>query len=237
MADGLYVGMSAASARSQQLDSIADNLANAETPGFKAARAAFQSFLPTGVRATDKVFAGAVATGVDLSAGLTNVTDNPLDVTPEGQAFLGVALPNGQQAFTRNGSLGIDAQGVLSAQGLPVLGVDGNPIVLPPQTTPTIQADGTVLASGRAVGQLAMWNIAGPVAKLGASFLTAAPGGQATQVADGKLRVGELEMGNAPPLEAAVQMISAQRHFETAMQAISTYKRLDDRAMELGRVR
>ena len=47
MADGIYVGMAAAAARAEQLDSIADNLANVETPGFKASHPAFQSFLPS----------------------------------------------------------------------------------------------------------------------------------------------------------------------------------------------
>src|SRR4051794_16984464 len=62
VADGIYVGMSAAAARAAQLESISDNLANVETPGFKAGRPSFQSFLP-GRGTTDKVFTAAVATG------------------------------------------------------------------------------------------------------------------------------------------------------------------------------
>ena len=62
MADGIYVGMAAAAARAAQLDSISDNLVNAETPGFKASRPAFQSFLPGG-RGSDKILSAAVATG------------------------------------------------------------------------------------------------------------------------------------------------------------------------------
>ena len=95
--------MSAAVARAAQLDSIADNLANAETPGFKATRPAFRAFLPPGP--SDKVLAGAVSTGVDMRPGPTNTTDNPLDVLPEGDAYLGVRLSTGQMAYTRNGHL------------------------------------------------------------------------------------------------------------------------------------
>jgi flagellar basal body rod protein FlgG len=88
--------MAAAAASADQLDSIADNLANAETPGYKASRPAFQSFLPPRGLAgasgpQDKVFAAVVATGTDLSLGPVRTTDNPLDVVPEGHLEPGEA--------------------------------------------------------------------------------------------------------------------------------------------------
>ena len=67
-------------------------------------------------------------------------------------------------------------------------------------------------------------------------FSAAALGGAATP-SEAPLQLGVVELSNAPPMEAAVQMISAQRHFDTSMQALQTYKRLDDRASEVGRVR
>jgi flagellar basal-body rod protein FlgF len=51
------------------------------------------------------------------------------------------------------------------------------------------------------------------------------------------LRIGEIETGNSSPLEAAVQLVAAQRHFETSMQALNTYRRMDERASEVGRTR
>jgi flagellar basal-body rod protein FlgF len=81
MADGIYVAMCGAAARSEQLDAIADNLANAQTPGFKASRPAFAAFLP-GAGGGDKTYPAAVASGLDLRAGPTSRTDNPLDVVP-----------------------------------------------------------------------------------------------------------------------------------------------------------
>ena len=65
MADGIYVGMSAAIGRAAQLDAIADNLANIESPGFKGTRPAFSSFLPPG-GPTDKVLSGVVATTIPI---------------------------------------------------------------------------------------------------------------------------------------------------------------------------
>lgn len=237
MADGLYVGMAAAAARSQQLDAVADNLANAETNGYKATRPAFQSFLAAGPRVTDKVATAAVATGIDMSPGQPVTTDNPLDVLPEDNAFFAVATAQGRPAFTRDGALSIGAGGQLLSQGLPLLGTNGQPIVVPPDTNPVIQDDGTVLAAGHVVGQIGLFRLDGNVSKVGPALYQPVFGGRALPMPDTRLRVGELEMGNAPALESAVAMISAQRHFETAMQAIQTYRRMDERANELGKVR
>jgi flagellar basal-body rod protein FlgF len=236
LADGLYIGMAAASARTQQLDAIADNLANAETPGYKAARPAFQSVLAS-AGVTDKVFAAAVGTGLDMTPGPAVDTGNPLDVLPENNAFLAVVTGQGQVAFTRNGELAVGADGRLASQGLPVIGTNGEPIVIPPETTARIQEDGTVIVDGRPVGQLAMFNLPPTVTKLAPSLYQPAPGSAALPVVDGRVRIGAIEMGNAPALDGVVNMIGAQRHFETAMQAIQTYRRMDDKANEMGKVR
>src|SRR6185436_18593329 len=130
--------MAAASARAAQLDSIADNLANAETPGFKAARPAFQSFLPkAGGKSTDKVFAAAVSTGTDLRPGTTVGTDNPLDVLPEGDLFLGVETATGT-SYTRNGKIEVSADGQLQIMGHAVLNTSGSPISVAPGAVPSI---------------------------------------------------------------------------------------------------
>ena len=62
-------------------------------------------------------------------------------------------------------------------------------------------------------------------------------GTQMNQVTDGSVRVGELELGNVSALESTVEMIGAQRNYELAMQAIQTYKQLDDRVVQVGLVR
>jgi flagellar basal-body rod protein FlgF len=241
MADGMYVGMAAAAARAEQLDSIADNLANAETPGYKASRPAFQSFLPPrGLSAAgapqDKVFAAAVATGTDLSLGPVRTTDNPLDIIPEGESFLSVATQTGQVAYTRNGKLTLTAEGVLVADHRPVLGETGKPILIPPGAQVTISQSGVVSADQRPVDTLALFNLQGNIVRVGPQLYAAGPGGMVTP-ADGGVSTGQLEMGNVTPLESTVQMINAQRLYEMATQAIQTYRRLDDRAIEVGKVR
>lgn len=235
MADGIYVGMSAAAARAAQLDSVADNLANAESPGFKAGRPAFQAFLPAGGR--DKIVAAAVATGTDLTPGVIVPTDEPLDVVPEGDLFLGVQTPGGGLAYTRNGKIQVAADGTLTVAGRPVVGSSGNPIVVPEGMAPRVETNGEVWVDNTLYDNLGLFQIRGPIDRVGQTLLAPGAGATVAAVPDGRVRVGELEMGNASALESAVQMITAQRHFETAMQAIQTYRKLDERAIEVGRVR
>jgi len=237
MADGIYVGMAAAAARAEQLDSIADNLANIETPGFKASHPAFQSFLPRGAGPiSDKVATAAVDTGTDMSHGIVRTTGNPLDLIPEGDAFLTVRTASGP-AYTRNGRLIVSPDGFLTAGGRLVMGNSGNPIQVPPGSQPRINERGTVMVDQSEIDGLAMVTLQGNVAHMGPSLYGPGPGGAVAPAPELGVQVGQLEMGNSTALDATVQMIGAQRQFETAMQAIQTYRRLDDRALEVGKSR
>jgi len=233
MADGLYVSMCGAAARAEQLDAVADNLANAQTPGFKPARPAFESFLAQG-GAPDKVYPAAVAGGFDLSPGLVVRTERPLDVLPEEGAFLQVRLPDGSIGYTRDGRLQLDASRHLLAGGRPVLDRSGNPIAVPENETPVIDARGGVRVRDVSLGTLALARLEGPANRVGTAVLAPGHGGRAVP-AEVAVRSGEIETGQ--PLEAAVSLISLQRGFDAAMQAIQTYRRMDDRSSELGRVR
>jgi flagellar basal-body rod protein FlgF len=234
MADGIYVSMCGAAARSDQLDAIADNLANAQTPGFKAARPAFESFLPAS-GATDKVYPAAVATGFDLRPGAIAQTGNALDVLPEDGAFLMVKTGEGV-AFTRDGRLSVDGERRLVQNGRPVLDRGGGSILVPPGTVPEIGPDGVVRAGDLAVAELGRFKLAGQMDRVGPALFAPARGGRADPV-DAHVRSGEVELGNSGALEATVAMISAQRSFDASMQALQTYRSIDGRSAELGRIR
>ena len=236
MADGIYVGMSAAIGRAAQLDAIADNLANIESPGFKGVRPAFSSFLPPG-GPTDKVLSGAVATTIDMRPGTTQTTDSPTDVIPDGNLMLAVQMPGGKVAYTRNGHLEVGPDGVLQIAGLPVLEASGDPLVVPENSDITIESTGEVRAGRQVVGSLSLWDSQGPMDRVASSLMMPSTGTQMTQVTDGSVRTGELELGNVTALESTVQMIGAQRNYELAMQAIQTYRQLDQRVVEVGRAR
>jgi flagellar basal-body rod protein FlgF len=232
--------MAAASARAEQLDSIADNLANIETPGFKASHPAFQSFLPPKAvnrGPSDKVATAVVGSGVDLKTGTIVGTSNPLDVVPKDEGFLLVNTTTGP-AFTRNGRLTVSADGLLVSGGHPLIGTSGNLIQIPPGAPITITPQGAVMTGDTELDRLSMATLTGAVSPLGASLYTPTPGRGGTAVpVPTEVSVGQVELGNSTPLQATVDMISAQRQFETAMQAIQTYRRLDDRVIEVGKSR
>ena len=236
MADGIYVGMSAAIGRAAQLDAIADNLANIESPGFKGVRPAFSSFLPPG-GPTDKVLSGAVATTIDMRPGTTETTDSLTDVIPDGNLMLAVQMPGGKIAYTRNGHIETGPDGVLQVAGLPLLDTSGEPLVVPEDSEVSVESTGEVMAGKQVVGSLSLWNSQGPMDRVGSSLMMPSAGTQMNQVTDGSVRVGELELGNVTALESTVQMIGAQRNYELAMQAIQTYRQLDQRVVDVGRVR
>ena len=238
MADGIYVGMAAAAARAEQLESIADNLANIETPGFKASHPAFQSFLPPRAGASsDKVSTAAVDTGTDLSPGSVVTTEHPLDVLPRNDAFMMVQTTGGP-AYTRNGRLVVSPEGFLTTGGRILIGASGEPIQVPVGTTPLISERGAVMVGDVEIDRLALFKIQGPAKHVGPSLYTAGTGGVVVPASfDNGVTTGQLEMANATALDATVQMIGAQRQFETAMQAIQTYRRLDDRVIEVGKSR
>ncbi len=236
MADGIYVSMNGAAARMAQLESISDNLANAQTPGFKAVRPSFEAFLANADgKNSPRVYTAAVATRVDLSPGAVVQTGNPLDVMPSGKSFIGVQTANGV-ALTRNGHLQVEADGTVTAAGHPVVGRDGNVITTPIGSQVRIEPSGAVFANDAKVGELGLFEINGAVDRIGPSLLAPQDPKSLTPSLD-TVRLGEIETGNASPLEAAVQLVAAQRHFETSMQALLTYKKMDERAAEVGRTR
>lgn len=236
MADGIYVSMNGATARLAQLDSISDNLANINTPGFKAARPAFEAFLARAAgNDNDQLHPAAVQTQLDLSTGAVVHSGDPMDVMPTGKAFIGVRLADGL-AFTRNGRLQVDEGGALRTNGQLVVDTAGEPIIAPPQSVVRVEPNGAVYANNQRIAQLGLFELAGNIDRVSPTLLRPqSPEGIAPSAST--LRLGEFEVSNSSALEAAVQMVSAQRHFDTSMQALQTYKKLDERAVELGRTR
>jgi flagellar basal-body rod protein FlgF len=230
MADGIYIGMSGAQARSDQLDSISDALANVATPGFKTEHTAFATFL---TEQGNVAYAQAVGTSVDTRDGVVQQTGNPLDVVPQNGAWLQVQTPAGQVAYTRDGRMTVSEDGQLRVAAGAVLSERGNPIYLPRDTTAQISGDGTVTANGEILERLGTFQLNGSIDRVGGSLYTA---DTVQPVAQG-MQVGAIEMSNSSALESAVGMVQAQRGFESSMQVIDIYKTMHDRANDLGKVR
>ncbi|HNK18372.1 MAG TPA: flagellar hook-basal body complex protein, partial [Piscinibacter sp.] len=144
----VYLSMAGAKANMQRQDVLANNLANAATPGFRAELSAFRAVPVQGSGASTRVYALESTPGHDMSPGVVSTTGRPLDVAMRGNAWLAVQALDGTEAYTRAGSLEVSADGTLLTHGgLQVMG-DGGPIQLPANSEPSIAPDGTVSARG-----------------------------------------------------------------------------------------
>ncbi|HVS77776.1 MAG TPA: flagellar basal body rod protein FlgF [Steroidobacteraceae bacterium] len=232
----LYVAMTGAKEilRAQAVNN--SNLANAGTTGFKADLSAFQSQAVAGSGFASRVYATDSTTGWDSSAGSMVTTGRPLDVAVQGQGLMAVQGLNGQEAYTRNGDLHVEASGLLvTSTGQVVLG-DNGAISVPPSTSVKIAPDGTVSAVplGQTpdtlvtVGRIKLVNPAPDTVVRGAGGLfQLAGGGTAPADASVRLASGVLESSNVDVADAMVNMIDLARSFDLQVKAM---KSADDNA-------
>jgi flagellar basal-body rod protein FlgF len=208
---GLYIAASGMLAEQIRQDQIANDLANASTPGYKADRTSQRTFgdLLLANSATGATV-GPQSTAVqvdkivtDFTAKPARETGEPLDFAITGDGFFAVQTAQGTR-YTRNGQFALDPQGrLVTAAGDPVLDADGNAITA---------ADGTV--DPRRIGVV---NLTNP-RKEGDSLLTGTPAGAAT----GTVRSGALESSGADPARSMVDMIASMRAFEAGQKVIQT---------------
>lgn len=224
----IYLSMTGAKASMQRQDVLANNLANASTPGFRAEMQAFRAVPVRGDGATTRVFSLETTTGADTTPGPITSTGRNLDVAMQGNAWLAVQGLDGVEAYTRAGGLEVAADGTLSTRsGLPVLG-DGGPIQVPAGSTVSIGQDGTVSArAGNAanptpVGRLKLVTPEAPLER-GLDGLFRAAGGDPLPADEtARLQDGALEGSNVSAVETMVAMIAAARQFEQQMKLLQT---------------
>lgn len=239
----LYVGMTGAMQTLQAQTVNSQNLANANTTGFRAQLLQAQSVAvdPQGGLAS-RVNVRSSEGGWDAAPGLVEQTGRDLDVSMRGQGWLAVQASDGSEAYTKRGDLQIDAFGqLLTGSGQPVLG-DGGPLSVPPSSSVNIGADGTV--SVVPLGQ-------GPEAQavIGRLKVVEASDGQLVRGADGLMRArsgvtlataagntvqsGTLEASNVNLADTMVNMISLARQFELQTRLM---KSSDDNAQAVSQI-
>lgn len=226
MSRELYPALSGGFGAWRQLEIIANNIANAETTGFKAERLVYEATGPGGdyVRIADGM--------VDQSTGAPMNTHDPLHVALQGPGFLVVEATGELPWLTRDGQLHVDpSDGVLrSLSGHAVQGRNGA-IEVPPGETARIDSDGWVLASESGpVGQLRV--VTAPVEPVGGNLWRAS--GPMEDV-EPDLVLGALEQSNVDPMRAMVDLIAASRTFEMVQKVLETSDELDARLNEFGR--
>jgi flagellar basal-body rod protein FlgF len=155
----LHVGLSAQLALQKRLDTVANNVANASTAGFRAEEVKFETLLSQ-VSDTPVAFASAGSAYLSRRAGPLSPTGNPFDVAVQGNAWLGMQTPAGT-AYTRDGRLHMTPTGELqTVSGYAVLDAGGAPVQLDPNAgPPRIARDGAISQGNRAIGAIGLFQI------------------------------------------------------------------------------
>jgi flagellar basal-body rod protein FlgF len=233
----IYLSMAGAKATMQRQDTLANNLANASTNGFRAEMQAFRAVPVRGDGASTRVYALESTIGHDTRSGPVQSTGRSLDVAMQGNAWLGVQGLDGTEAYTRAGSLQVNAEGQLvTPAGLPVLG-DGGPITVGLNAAVEIAADGSITSTtgnGRPqqVGRL---KLVTPEAQLtrGTDGLFRAADGELPADPNARVQTSALEGSNVSAIETMVAMIAAARQFEQQMKMLQGAEQREQGAAKL----
>jgi flagellar basal-body rod protein FlgF/flagellar basal-body rod protein FlgG len=242
MDSGIYAAYTGLLARTQALDTAANNLANVSTNGFRAARESFSGVLAQGLMPTGN---GAVADGAsqvgeavngfgvlggtaaDFAQGPLVSTSNPLDLALTGAGFFAIETQQGVR-YTRDGSFLKSPAGMLTTkQGEPVLDAAGKPILLPAGEV-VVGADGTVSVAtdggGGVVGKLGIFNFAAPesLSAEGANRYVAAAG-QVPVASTATVLQGSVEGSNQDTVHGTMQLILIQRQAEMMQKALTVF--------------
>lgn len=236
MDKGIYIAMTGAMIRMNDLDNVAANLANVNTSGYK--RTGFSARLypllegitqPQSALYPDARSMTALDKfTIDQSPGTLYTTGNPLDLGVNGEGFFVVEV-KGQRNYTRNGSLSIDKDSFLvTNSGYKVIGSDDKPIKISRETQsmPDIGTDGTITADGNTVGTIKLVNLA-DIRSVSDSLYS----GRVTGNAKGDITQGTIERSNVNSMREIVNMITAQREFQTLQQVIRTFDQLSQRTI------
>lgn len=215
--------MAGLQAISAQMQAVASNLSNAQTPGYEAVQAMTEARLYQGSNAPAGADPAAATLGPDANPGSLQQTGDPMDVAVSGDAWLQVQTANGT-ALTRNGSLTISAAGILTdSSGNPVLNSNGTAISLPQLSKLEIGSDGTVSGiplsdtSGRArsYGQIALVTApSSSLTSLGGSLYQAQDSTAYSPATNGALHQGYLNSSNVDPTQSMIQMIDNSRSYQ-----------------------
>jgi flagellar basal-body rod protein FlgF len=223
MQDSLYVALSSQIALERRLSTIADNVANAGTVGFRATQIKFEDVL-TGSGPNATAFVSTGNTYLSQAKGGFRQTDNPLDFAVRGDAWFAISTPAGQ-VMTRDGRFSMLQTGqIVSIEGYPVLDASGTELQLDPAAgAPVVSADGFIRQNGQQVGAFGLFQF-----DPGDNFTrfdnsgVVADGTQQPVVdsRDTGVLQGFLEDSNVNPVLEMTKLIMVQRAFESASTAI-----------------
>jgi flagellar basal-body rod protein FlgF len=241
----LYTAMTGASGTMSRQAAVAHNLANVSTLGYRAEEHRLRAVqvqthnqppaLPT------RAFVVDASTHTDYNMGPVMQTNRALDVAVQGSGWIAVTAPDGTEAYTRNGNLQLDVNGVLQTRsGLNVVG-DGGPIAVPPDQQIEIGRDGTVsiipitgFRSTSVVGRIKLVNPAENELERRPDGLFRLRTGQPAPLNDNvRLSTGVLEGSNVSATDQMISMISLARQFEMQVKMMTNAETNDRTAAQL----
>jgi len=238
MQNGLYVSLSAQASLERRLETVANNVANMNTVGFRSDGVRFAAEV---ARAGDSLIS-YVSPGVPYisrAAGGSVKTDNPFDVAIQGDGWMSISTQSGV-VYTRDGRMRMAESGALETLiGNPVLDAGGSPIVLnPADGAPTIGGDGMISQNGRAVGAIGLYEI-DPAANLtraeNSGVVPDKPATPTLDFAKNGFVQGYVEGSNVNPIEQMTKLISLTRNFDSVNSGVTrTESSLEDAIKTLG---
>jgi len=224
----IYTAMSGAEYALTAQQIHANNLANANTTGFRADFERVQAYPITDSDNETRIMAQMTAGGINFSSGNMDKTDRPLDAAIRGDGFFSVEMPDGSEAYTRNGEFSLDADGQLNLNGYALLG-DGGPIVVPDYQDIKIGEDGTVSITppgGGAVQEVGRLKLVNPdltqLTKNTAGFLQQTGGAPAAADENVTVAAGFLESSNVNPIDELIASLSLTRSFDLQVKLMQS---------------
>jgi flagellar basal-body rod protein FlgF len=223
--------------RIQALDMLSNNLANANTSGFKLDREFYSLFSGDAEGANGEAspqMPNVKSQWTDFSQGTLTQTKNPLDLALTGEGFFVVNGPSGP-LYTRNGSFQLSNTGVLTTpDGYTVAGTGGAPIQTQSNATIQIQPDGTIQQDGNTLGQLQIVDFANlrALSKIGNSYFVNSNPSVPPTASQATVNQGTLEESNVGPAELAVGLVGVMRQFEMLQKAVMTTADMNKQALQ-----
>lgn len=228
----LYIAMSGAKEAAISQANNANNLANANTDGFKQDFNQFRAMHVEGPGWDSRAYALDERSGTDFTPGPIKVTGRDLDVVTQDKGFLAVQAPDGTEALTRSASMHVTPEGdLVDAKGDPILNEGGSPINIPPAKKVSIASDGTIQflpadSQTNIMVTLDQLRVVQPDIKnlqKGLDGYIRNTGGNLEQ-ANIKVTSGAVEGSNVNTVEALTNMIELSRKYEMQIKMMSTSK-------------
>ena len=227
MLEGLYAAASGMEAQQTQFDTISNDMANIDTPGYQSTILGFHDLLYSSGDYGSNVATGAGAEaevmGRDQTQGAIQQTGQPLDVAIQGEGYIEVRRPDGTIGLTRNGALQLnDKRQLTNQQGMLVQ----PPITIPSGVDPSqvsIESDGTVQAGSQKLGKISLVDVPAPdglVADGDSVFSATAASGAIKAAKSASLQQGALEGSNVNMGTEMSEMMAAQQQYSMGSQAI-----------------